>query len=142
MAGPKILIVNDDRSLLNARRMLLEDCGAEVFTARGTKEAVQETFSDPVDLVVIDVTNVGIEHGAMLCDLVKGIHPWQCVALLATEEVEPRLSIKADRVIYRTGLRRILVEINEMLDGRLDVSLWKSRGGHDELDDEDTSSGG
>ena len=77
---PSVLVINDDRSLLNSRRMLLEDCGAKVFTARGVEEAIRETLHDPVDLVVIDVTNVGLEHGVMLCELVKGIHPSQCCA--------------------------------------------------------------
>jgi hypothetical protein len=32
-----------------------------VFTARGSEEAVRKTLNDPVDLVVIDATNVGLE---------------------------------------------------------------------------------
>ena len=38
----------------------------------------------------------------------------------------------ADRVIHRAGPRRMLVEINELLNGRLDVELWEKR-----ADDED-----
>jgi response regulator RpfG family c-di-GMP phosphodiesterase len=138
---PKILIINDDRSLLNSRRMLLEDCGAEVFTARGVEEAVRETLHDPVELVVIDVTNVGLEHGVMLCDLVKSIHPSQCVALLVTPEMGLPSSSRADRVIFRTGPRKILVEINEMLDGCLDLNLWNTRGQRNQDENEDSASG-
>jgi CheY-like chemotaxis protein len=138
---PKILVINDDRSLLNSRRMLLEDCGAEVFTARGVEEAIRETLHDPVDLVVIDVTNVGLEHGVMLCELVKSIHPSQRVALLVKPEMGLPSSSRADRVIFRTGPRKILVEINEMLDGRLDLNLWNCRGPRNEDEDEDAASG-
>src|SRR5271156_4696988 len=138
---PSVLVINDDRSLLNSRRMLLEDCGAKVFTARGVEEAIRETLHDPVDLVVIDVTNVGLEHGVMLCDLVKAIHPSQCVALLVKPEMGLPSSSKADRVIFRTGPRKILVEINEMLDERLDLNLWNGRGQRSEDEDEDFASG-
>jgi CheY-like chemotaxis protein len=138
---PSVLVINDDKSLLNSRRMLLEDCGAKVFTARGVEEAIRETLHDPVDLVVIDVTNVGLEHGVMLCDLVKGIHPSQCVALLVKPEMGLPSSSKADRVIFRTGPRKILVEINEMLDERLDLNLWNSRGQRSEDEDEDFAPG-
>lgn len=117
---PAVLIINDDRSLLNSRRMLLEDCGAQVFTARGVKEAIQETLHDPVDLVVIDVTNVGLEHGVMLCELVKGIHPSQCVALLVKPEMgrrwglgsvqrnrlDPPIVVKSGRYVCSSQTRR------------------------------------
>ena len=136
---PRILVINDDRSLLNSRRLLLEDCGAKVFTARGEAEAIRETLLEPVDLVVIDVTNVGLQHGVVLCDLVKVIHPSQCIALLVKPEMGLPASSKADRVVFRTGPRRILVELNEMLDGRLNLDLWNSRGLGDE--EEDSSPG-
>lgn len=138
---PSVLVINDDRSLLNSRRMLLEDCGATVFTARGVEEAIRETLHDPVDLVVIDVTNVGLEHGVMLCELVKDIHPSQCVALLVKPEMGLPPPSTADRVIFRTGPRKILVEINEMLDERLHLNLWNGRGRRSEDEDEDFASG-
>jgi CheY-like chemotaxis protein len=105
--GPRVLVVNDDRRLLNSHRLLLEDCGAQVFTARGESEAIVETLTEPVDLVIIDVTNGGLQHGMVLCDLVKTIHPSQCVALLVKPEVGLPSSSRADRVIFRTGPRRV-----------------------------------
>jgi hypothetical protein len=124
---PRILIINDDRALIKTRRMLLEDCGAIVFTARGSEEAVRETLHDPVDVVLIDATNVGLEQGEKLCGIVKTLRPSECVAMLVTPEIGIPSNTLADRVIYRTGPRRILVELNEVLDGRLDINLWEAK---------------
>lgn len=103
----RILVINDDRSLLESRRMLLEDCGAHVFTARGEAEAVRETLIDPVDLILIDVTNAGVEHDEDLCALVKAVDPVHCVALFVTPEMAVPANTKADHVIHRTGPRQI-----------------------------------
>jgi hypothetical protein len=138
MSQPRILVINDDRALIETRRMLLEDCGAIVFTARGSEEAVRETLRDPVDLVVIDATNVGLEQGEKLCGIVKTLRPSDCVAMLVTPEIDIPSNTLADRVVHRTGPRRILVELNEMLDGRLDVNLWEGK--HVD-EDEDRSTG-
>jgi hypothetical protein len=138
MNRPRILILNDDRRLLETRKLLLEDCGAEVFTARGSEESVRATLNDPVDLVLIDATNVGLEHGEKLCGLVKSLRPSECIALLIKPEFGTPTATLADRVIYRTGPRRILVEINELLHGRLDVELWEERA---DDEDEDCSMG-
>jgi DNA-binding response OmpR family regulator len=37
MPKPRILLINDDQHLLESRRMLLEEHGADVSTARGTE---------------------------------------------------------------------------------------------------------
>ena len=134
MNQPRILVINDDRALIETRRMLLEDCGAIVFTARGSEEAVRETLNDPVDLVVIDATNVGLEQGEKLCGIVKSIRPSECVAMLVTSEIDITSNTLADRVIYRTGPRKILVELNEFLGGRLDVDLWEGKHGDEDVD--------
>jgi CheY-like chemotaxis protein len=139
MNEPRILVINDDRALVESRRRLLEDCGAIVFTARGSEEALRETLHEVVDLVLIDATNVGLEQGEKLCGIVKSLRPSECVAMLVQPEIDILTETLADRVIYRSGPRRILVEINEVLNGRLDVDLWEGRG---QDEDEDRSTGG
>ncbi len=124
---PRILVINDDEFLLKSRRMLLESVGAQVFIACGTKEAIREILLDPVDLVLIDLTNVGLEHGKALSKIVKGIHPSQMVALLVKSETQLPSDIEADHVIRRSGPRQMLVTINELLDGRLNLDLWRHR---------------
>ena len=126
----RILVINDDDRLLETRRMLLEAHGAEVFTARGVPAAIHETLTEPADLVLIDATNVGLEHGERLCDIVKSIQPTEPVVLLVAPEHGIPPNTKADRIIYRTGPRRILVEIDGMLNGRLGVNLLEERKQH------------
>jgi response regulator RpfG family c-di-GMP phosphodiesterase len=119
LSAPEVLIINDDRSLLQSRRQLLESCGATVSTARGTAEAIVETILDPADLILIDATNVGVEHGVFLCGVVKRLRPSKRVALLAFLDTDIPANTPADRVIYRNDPRQLLIEINEMLGGRL-----------------------
>ena len=88
ISAPEVLIINDDRSLLQSRRQLLESYGARVSTARGTAEAIVETILDSADLILIDATNVGPEHGAFLCGIVKRLRPSKRVALLAFSDTE------------------------------------------------------
>lgn len=124
---PRVLIINDDRDLIETRRKLLEDAGALVFTARGSQEAVRETLQDPVDLVIIDATNVGVEHGENLCSIVKALRPSECVAMLVVPEMDIPSVTNADRIIYRSGPPKMLVELNELLGGRLDIDLWEGK---------------
>jgi PleD family two-component response regulator len=125
VAQPAVLVINDDQSLLESRRMLLEACGAKVLTACGEIMAIHEAIVHPVDLVLIDATNVGLEHGEKVCTVVRDIRPNQLIGLLIQTEIGTPLKTSADRVIPRTGPRRILVEANEMLEGRLNLDLWR-----------------
>ena len=127
MTRPRILVVNDDNRLLETRRLMLEDCGAEVLTARGSVDSVREAIDEPVDLIVIDGTNVGIDHSVALCSILKQARPTECLALLITRETSIPSHIAADKVIHRDGPRRMLVELNELVGGRLEVSLWGQR---------------
>jgi len=106
--------------------MLLESCGAKVSTACGEIMAIHEAILHPVDLVLIDATNVGWEHGEKICGIVRGIRPDQLIGLLVQAECGVPANTSADRVIHRTGPRRMLVEANEMLKGRLNVDLWQN----------------
>ena len=120
--------------MIESRRKLLEHCGAAVITARGSEEALQQTLHEPVDLVLIDATNIGVERGEKLCGLVKRHRPHECVAMLIQPELDALPDTEADRVIHRSGPGKILVEINEMLDGRLDINLWEGQGFNEDQD--------
>jgi hypothetical protein len=74
---------------------------------------------------LIDATNVGLEHGEKICEMVRELRPEQLIGLLIQPETAIPWKTSADRVIVRTGPRRILVEANEMLEGRLNVDLWR-----------------
>jgi CheY-like chemotaxis protein len=122
---PRILVINDDRKLLKTRKLLLEENGAIVYTACGVREAIQETLTEPADLVLIDATNVGLDHAEMLCEFVKSLHPNQCVALLVRKDTGRPQNTRADRVIFRGGPRQFLTEVNELIGGRFDLNFWR-----------------
>jgi CheY-like chemotaxis protein len=124
-SSPAVFVINDDQSLLESRRRLLEACGATVVTACGEIMAIQEAMEQDADLILIDATNVGLEHGEKICDIIRKIRPGQLIGLLVQPEIGTPPVTSADRVIARTGPRRILVEANEMLEGRLSVDLWR-----------------
>jgi hypothetical protein len=118
--------------LLETRKRLFEDCGAEVFTARGSPEPVRVTSNDPVDLVLVDATNVGLEHGEKLCGLVKSLRPvrGRCIAHQARIWHPNRNNgCSGDS---KDGPSQKVGRINELLRGCLDVDLWEKR-----ADDED-----
>jgi len=133
-AQPRILVINDDDRLLNTRRMLLEQAGAYVIAARGIQEAVKDALTKQVDLVLIDATNVGLEHAQILSEFVKTVHPRQCVALLVAPEAGTPAQTKVDRVILRRGPRRLLTEINELIGGRFDLNFWEGQGRYEDAD--------
>ena len=127
---PKILFVNDDIHLCATRKMLFESCGATVYTACGDRSDVEKSLQHPLDLVIIDSTNVGYERGEQLCSLVKQVAPSLGVALLAKPESGLPEKSSADHLVLRTGPRQMLVRINELLGERLDVNLWKLKSKH------------
>jgi DNA-binding response OmpR family regulator len=55
MAGWRILLVDDDRDLVDALRLALEAHGYEVRTAADTQEAQQCIQAECPDLIVLDV---------------------------------------------------------------------------------------
>lgn len=91
----------------------------------GPKRAIRETLERPVDLVLIDATNVGLEKGALFCEIVKRLRPSETVALLVLPETSISSETMADRIILRAGPRSFLVEVDEILGGRLDIDLWR-----------------
>jgi CheY-like chemotaxis protein len=127
---PTILIVNDDLRLCETRKMLLEGCGAEVETACGDPSLLARKLGRPLDLVLIDSTNVGFSRGEELCSIVKALDSTTCVAMLATPELGIAEVTSADRLILRTGPRQILRQVNELVHDRLDVNLWETSNTH------------
>jgi len=116
---PTILIVNDDLQLCEIRKLLLENCGAEVSMACGDASDLVEKLRQPLDLVLIDSTNVGFSRGEELCHIVKSFGFTTRVAMLATPELGIPESTCTDRLILRTGPRLMLRKINELVDDRL-----------------------
>ena len=56
MPEKKILLIDDDESVLQTYALLLEENGYSVVTANCGRKALEEFFSQPFDLVITDLT--------------------------------------------------------------------------------------
>ena len=55
MTAKKILLVDDQNTVLMVERMMLKDLGFHIITARNGVEAVDQALSQRPDLIVLDV---------------------------------------------------------------------------------------
>ncbi|MBO7683983.1 MAG: response regulator, partial [Kiritimatiellae bacterium] len=69
---PEILLVDDDRSIRNSMRAMLEAEGFAVRTARGADEAVQAFRERRPDVVLLDVMMPG-KGGIQACAELRAI---------------------------------------------------------------------
>ena len=91
---PLILCVDDTPSVLEGRKMLLEENGYKVLTAASGKDAVKVFASNPVDLVLFD------QHMPQVNGDVAAIHMRACkpdvpIALLSGDERPPPGALEA-----------------------------------------------
>ncbi len=77
----KILIVDDDRNLLELMRMRLESANYEVTTALDEEKAKALTGDNPFDLAVIDLQLVH-QDGISLMEEIRSAHPDMPVIIL------------------------------------------------------------
>jgi PAS domain S-box-containing protein len=71
-AGARILIVDDEETVLELEREILTTHGIRVLTARNGREALYLLEREPVDLIVTDTKMPGEVTG-------RGIYEWVCV---------------------------------------------------------------
>lgn len=66
MSGEQILVVDDDKDLVNVVKAMLENAGYRVVTASNTKEARQTITMVTPDLAIIDVIMDSLTAGIEL----------------------------------------------------------------------------
>ena len=66
----RILVVDDDAALRSLCEQMLQDAGYEVRTARNGREAVENTESYPLDLVLMDIMMPAMD-GLAACKAIK-----------------------------------------------------------------------
>jgi len=66
----RILVVDDDAALRSLCVQMLQDAGYEVRTARNGREAMQNTESYPLDLVLMDIMMPAMD-GLTACKSIK-----------------------------------------------------------------------
>ena len=70
---PKILVVDDEVSILESLRGILQDEGYLVSTATSGEQALEEIFKDLPDLVLLDIWMPGMDGLTVLGELEKDL---------------------------------------------------------------------
>ena len=81
---PKILVVDDDRSVLESLTKLLEGEHYEVYPARDAIEAMEYFYSEPIDLVVLDI-NLGVDNGWKIFETMTITNPFVPTIVITAE---------------------------------------------------------
>lgn len=114
---PVILIVDDEETALNIRKLVVEQAGYAVATASGAREAMELLRGQPVDLVLSDQIMPGMD-GAELAREIKGIWPRLPVLLLSGVSELPEGVEFVDGFLSKTdGPVRMLETIAATLAG-------------------------
>ncbi|RRN77699.1 response regulator [Pseudoxanthomonas sp. SGD-10] len=70
LKGKRILIVDDDPSIVMSLEFLLRKSGSEVYIAINGKEAIEQVDINRPDMVLLDIMMPGID-GYQVCEFVK-----------------------------------------------------------------------
>lgn len=120
---PRILLVDDNRHGLAARRSLLEELGYEIVTAENGQEALSQYAGKKFDLVVTDFKMPGMD-GTVLIQRIRACEPGARIILLSGF-VEPlglnEQSTGADVVIAKSAgeVGHLVRSVGRLLSGRV-----------------------
>lgn len=107
----KILLVEDDQSIINALTLYLKDKGYIVDSAIGQKEAMEKAGQSKYDLALVDIT-LANGNGFSVCAQIKGKYDIPVIFLTASDDeysVVMGLDIGADDYISKPFRSRELV---------------------------------
>ncbi len=129
MSLSKILVVDDDRNLLEVLKMRLESAQYEVFTALNEEDAVTTVSEKIVDLSIIDL-QPGEEDGISVMNSVHAINPEiPAIILTAYGSIESAVeAMKKGAYSYLTkpfDPQDLLLQIENALESRKLVSEIK-----------------
>jgi CheY-like chemotaxis protein len=88
---PTLLVVEDEKKLLECLRCGLSDEGYEVLTASTGEEGFYRSMNDEVDVVVLDVMLPGRDGFQVLADLRKDGFTKPVLMLTARDAIEDRV---------------------------------------------------
>jgi len=119
---PKLLVVDDDYSVRESLRKLLEAQRYEVFSARDAAEALELFNSHRIDLVVLDI-NLGSENGWSAFERMTATDPFVPTIVITAEwgqrekavtlGVEGLIEKPIDVPIFLKMIRTLLAETTE-----------------------------
>ncbi len=125
--GARILIVDDDRSMLEVLSAILSTVGFSVSVAGGSKEAISLLVGEPFDLVFTDL-NMPYMDGWSLASFIKDRSPDTPVVLVTGElEADVRGKLKgscADNALFKPfSMTEVLRTANQMLEKRWNIGV-------------------
>lgn len=126
----KILIVDDDRTVLESLTKLLEAEHYEVYPARGAIEAMEDFNSKPIDLVVLDI-NLGADNGWKVFETMTITNPFVPTIVIAAEwgQWEQAVTLGVEVLIEKPiDVPAFLKIIRELLAETTEAKLKRLRG--------------
>lgn len=87
--GRKILVVDDETSLVQLCKLILEDAGYEVRGAFSGRQALHLLTEDVPDLILLDVMMPGMD-GIEVCRRIREIYPTKrpCILMYTADDRE------------------------------------------------------
>jgi DNA-binding response OmpR family regulator len=82
MIGKKVLLIDDDRDLLELSRQIFTSAGAQVVTACDGSEGIRKFLTDRPDLILLDIMMPGI-NGFEVCRKIRQISNIPLIILTA-----------------------------------------------------------
>lgn len=123
----KILIVEDDRFLLNAYKYKLERSGFEVITALDGEEALKVLKNDLPDLIILDLIMPNKDGFEVLEEIKKDLNLKKipvivCSNLGQPEDIKKAKELGASDYFIKSdlSLEEIVVRINKFLASKKD----------------------
>lgn len=130
----RILVVDDEASIVQSLSGVLEDEGYQVLSAGSGEEALKEIRKEPPDLVLLDIWLPGMD-GLTVLERLKRTSPWIPVIIISGHgNIET--AVKATRmgacdfVEKPLSIERILVSVQNALQiSRLEAEnrLWRQK---------------
>ncbi len=84
MVAHKILVIDDEKEILNVFTLVLESHGYSVCTAGTAAEGLAKSRSFHPDLTLLDVRLPDM-HGTVLPDMLRGLDPRQIIVIMTGE---------------------------------------------------------
>jgi len=120
----KVLIADDEPSIVAAVEFLLQRGGYEVYVARNGEEALRAVERELPDLVLLDVM-MPVKSGYEVCTRIREHPDWRHIKVIMLSakgrdaEVTRGLSLGADVYITKPfSTRDLMVRINDLLAQR------------------------
>ena len=125
----KILIIEDERLLLDMYESYFEKAGYEVFTAKNGRLGVEIAKTEKPDLIVTDIVMPDMD-GYDVIQKIRGDITTKKIPILVfsnlgqKEEIKKGIELGADDYVIKTDLTpaELLAKIEEMF------SKWKNKG--------------